>query len=811
MTRDARQARPPRPALAAGLCLVLLAVGVLLAAAATSPPVPLELPLPPSLLPVLLVPAYVFASRVTIDFEVRGNAHGVTLGQLPLALGVLLVPPGAHLAAAVSAALLIAVARRQQLLKALYNISVAGFEVGVVAFAVTQAPAWSADGPGLWLWLWLWLGLLSSDLVGGLALSGVWWLLRMPLTAQQVVQPLLLKTITSTASTALALITLSAAFAQPASIALVLVMATLLTVTYRNHRRLLTQQATTQELYAFVRDLGPVDADTDAARPVLEQVRLLLHAERLDLLTRRRDGRWERLEVGEEAPFVRAPARAPVAPVTRRPALVEQAGVAVMSTPLFGTEGFLGLLTAHGRLGDARDFDLGDVQLLETVGSELATALERGQLIADLQRTATTDSLTGLPNLAETTRLIDEMLTDGGCLVLAALTVDSFREVNDTLGHVVGDALLLETADRLRRTHPAALIGRIGGGRFAVAMPVARDEVSPHLFGLGLRALVEGEARVGQIGTHVRLSVGVAQGPDDGADAGTLLRRAETAMSSARRLHGGPVAWAPAYEVEGQRRLAVVTALREAVTTGAIGLAFQPKVCARSGRVTGIEALARWTHPALGRVSPAEFVPLAETSGAIGPLTSTVLLQAATACRGWQHQAPGVGVSVNVSAQTVLDAGFVSEVAGVLSKAGLPAELLTLELTEGVLVGDPLLAGERLGELRALGARIAVDDFGTGYSSLTYLKGLPVDEVKIDKGFVAGLGADPADAAVVRAVVDIAHTLGLTVVAEGVETEKQQRQIAQLGVDESQGYLHAMPLPAESMAAWLRARAHSLS
>jgi EAL domain-containing protein (putative c-di-GMP-specific phosphodiesterase class I) len=208
----------------------------------------------------------------------------------------------------------------------------------------------------------------------------------------------------------------------------------------------------------------------------------------------------------------------------------------------------------------------------------------------------------------------------------------------------------------------------------------------------------------------------------------------------------------------------------------------------------------------LGRVSPAEFVPLAETSGAIGPLTSTVLHQAATACRGWQRQAPGVGVSVNVSAQTVLDPAFVREVATVLSTAGLAAELLTLELTEGVLVGDPLLAGERLGELRALGARIAVDDFGTGYSSLTYLKGLPVDEVKIDKGFVAGLGADPADAAVVRAVVDIAHTMGLAVVAEGVETERQQDELLRLRVDEAQGYLHAVPMPAQSVGSWLRHR-----
>ena len=277
-------------------------------------------------------------------------------------------------------------------------------------------------------------------------------------------------------------------------------------------------------------------------------------------------------------------------------------------------------------------------------------------------------------------------------------------------------------------------------------------------------------------------------------------------MHSARRAHGGPVLWEPAYEVQGQRRLAVVTALREAVSSGAIGVAFQPKVETSTGRPSGVEALARWTHPALGAISPDEFIPLAEASGLMGPLTSTVLRQSLTACNGWQRRAPGVGVAVNVSADTVLDPSFVTEVAAVVTATGVTPDLLTLELTEGVVVSDPALAAVRMGELRALGVKLSVDDFGTGYSSLTYLKGLPVDEVKIDKGFVDGLSTDPADRAVVRAVVDIAHTLGLRVVAEGVEQEEQQGILRALGVDEVQGYLHARPMPALEVAAWLRAR-----
>jgi EAL domain-containing protein (putative c-di-GMP-specific phosphodiesterase class I) len=339
-----------------------------------------------------------------------------------------------------------------------------------------------------------------------------------------------------------------------------------------------------------------------------------------------------------------------------------------------------------------------------------------------------------------------------------------------------------------------------------VALPSAAVGGDPEHFGLSLRSQVEGTAQLGAVGTHLRLSVGLASAPEHGTSGAVLLQRAETAMHSARDAGGGPVLWAPAYEVQGSRRLAVVLALREALTSGALGVAYQPKVSTRDGRVEGVEALARWTHPALGVVGPAEFVPLAEASGLMGPLTATVLRQSLTACREWQRVAPGVGVSVNVSADTVLDAGFVTEVAGMLAATAVPSRLLTLELTESVLLRDPTLAAERMAELRALGLELAVDDFGTGYSSLTYLRGLPVDEVKIDKGFVDGLAADQADRAVVKAVVDIAHTLGLRVVAEGTEHEEQLTVLRMLGVDQVQGFLHARPMPTAEVATWLRAR-----
>ncbi|MCW2667897.1 MAG: putative Diguanylate cyclase/phosphodiesterase, partial [Frankiales bacterium] len=467
--------------------------------------------------------------------------------------------------------------------------------------------------------------------------------------------------------------------------------------------------------------------------------------------------------------------------------------------------GLLGVLTVTDRLGTARGFDMQDLRLLEAVSAALGTALERGRLLADLGRAATTDPMTGLPNLAATTRQVNDLLaTHADGIVLAAITVESFRDVNDTLGHQVGDDLLREVAGRLLACSPGAVVGRIGGGRFAVALPAAQASAGAEMVGLGLRTGVEGPAQLGAVSTHVRLVVGVVEAPAHGREAETLLRRAETAMNGARAAGGGPVLWEPAYEVRGQRRLAVVSALREALATGSVGLAFQPKCDVVTGRVTGVEALARWSHPALGQIGPDEFVPLAEASGLMGQLTSTALRQALTACRGWQDRAPGVGVAVNVSADTVLDPVFVTEVAATLALTGVAAGLLTLELTESVLLADAELARERMGELQALGLRLSVDDFGTGYSSLTYLKGLPVAEVKIDKAFVTDLVEDQADQAVVSSVVSIAHILGLRVVAEGVQDEAQLAVLRRLGVDEAQGFLHARPMPVAEIRTWLR-------
>lgn len=798
-----------RHACAVLLGCLLIVVGVA-ATALARPPELIDMQLPLLAVLAVMVPAYIAGNKYTLDFEFRRDAHAVTLVQLPLALGVFLVAPLIHLAARVVATIVFVISDRQPPVKVAYNLGVSAIEVGAATLAVSLvAPS---TGPSYWLALYA--GLVIGDAAGAVVLGAIWRLLGIPSGGGMTIRAMATTAPVALMFTGIAVVSVTAVASELWTAPLLLGLVAGLVLAYRAHRRIVTQQQATELLYDFVKDLGPLDLHDPEVDQVLQRVRSLVHTRQLDLVVRQGDV-WHHLRVSDDGGTVRSleHRRPPALQVTTTEAALVRGGQGnadTMATPLVGAAGLTGVLTATQRLGAARGFDMRDLRLLETVGSELSIALERGRLLGDLGRAATTDPLTGLPNLAQTTRLLADLLSKSPQgVVLAAIAVDSFREVNDTLGHQVGDELLVEVSSRLITARPGAVIGRIGGGRFAVALPLASDDHDPELVGLGLRSQVEGRAQLGAVGTHIKLSVGVALAPDHGREAATLIRRAETAMYSARHAHGGPVLWEPAYEVTGTRRLAVVTALREALSSGAIGVAYQPKIDAASGDVCGVEALARWTHPALGAISPDEFIPLAEASGLMGPLTATVMRQSLTACKGWQRRAPNVGVAVNVSAGSVLDPSFITEVASALTLAGVPAQVLTLELTESVLVDDPVLAATRIGELRALGVKLSVDDFGTGYSSLTYLKGLPVDEVKIDKGFIRGLIDDPADRAVVRAVVDIAHTLGLSVVAEGVEHEAQNGILRALGVDVLQGFLHARPMPALEVGAWLKRRESS--
>ena len=421
------------------------------------------------------------------------------------------------------------------------------------------------------------------------------------------------------------------------------------------------------------------------------------------------------------------------------------------------------------------------------------------------QHDALHDALTGLPNRILLHDRLEQALLlarrEGGGVAVMLLDLDGFKEINDTLGHHEGDSLLCDVAERLAGAVRASdTVARLGGDEFAI---VLRDTRSPsealRIAGGLAGAMARPFDSHNGLRLDVRASIGVAMAPQHGQDAATLIRHADIAMYQAKHSGGGEQLYAAARDDSSPERLQLVADLRAAIESRELVMHFQPKVALETGRVEGLEALARWEHPRRGLLTPEHFIDIAERSGLIGPLTLLALDCALVECRAWRDAGLEVTVAVNLSARSLRDGRIVADVEDALTRHGLPGRLLQLEITENSFVADPETARRVLNELRALGVTIAIDDFGTGYSSLAHLKDLPVDELKIDRKFVRGLVSGSADAAIVRSTVQLAHDLGLRVVAEGVEESSVLVHLKDVGCDAVQGFLFGRPAPASAL------------
>lgn len=445
-------------------------------------------------------------------------------------------------------------------------------------------------------------------------------------------------------------------------------------------------------------------------------------------------------------------------------------------------------------------------------GSVVALALRRGRR-REVSRAATRDALTGLPNRTTVRARLAAVLAAGrgsGCGLLLA-DIDDFKVVNDSLGHPVGDEVLVAVAARLRdRVRPTDTVARVGGDEFAV---VVEDVTAAELEHLAQRLVDAFRAPfpVGDLMVRLSVSVGMVatscpHGCTDGCDVDSVMRNADLAMYAAKRTEGSAVStYHPTMHDAVVQRLRLEVELHDAIERREFVVAFQPLVRLSGSRVMGAEALVRWAHPERGMLGPAEFLPLAEETGLINQIGHWVLREAVFHASRWRRL-PGHGafmVSVNVSARQFERDSFVAEVRRCLIEAGLPGEALVLELTETVLMADVASSAEQLSRLKALGVQVAVDDFGTGYSSLAYLRQFPVDALKVDRTFVAGVAADGDDNAVVRAVCQLGAALGLEVVAEGIETAGQLDALRALRCGYGQGYLFGAPDTPEAMEALL--------
>ncbi|MET7488608.1 bifunctional diguanylate cyclase/phosphodiesterase [Streptomyces sp. NPDC005538] len=420
------------------------------------------------------------------------------------------------------------------------------------------------------------------------------------------------------------------------------------------------------------------------------------------------------------------------------------------------------------------------------------------------------DPLTGLPNrqwlLERIWTALDDAERIGAKAALMLIDLDRFRSVNDTLGHLAGDRLLLQIADRLRVALPrGAEAARLGGDEFAVLLPVADSTTSATRVARNLVAALSSPLDLDGLTLVLEASAGVAVFPDHALDAEGLLRRADVAMYQAKRDRTGVEVYESKRDSNTPDRLGLLGDLRRALDAHEVQLHYQPKV-RFDGQVAGLEALVRWVHPERGKVPPDEFIAIAESSGLMPHLTEYVLDTALAQVARWRAQGLFVPVAVNVSPRDVHTPGFAGSVAARLARHGVPAGSLQLEITEHVLLEDPQRAADTLNGLTGHGVKMSLDDFGTGYSSLVHLRRLPVSELKIDRSFVARLAVDTEDAEIVRCTVDLAHSLGLLVVAEGVEDDETWERLRDLGCDAVQGWLVAAAMPPEDMTAWLLAR-----
>jgi diguanylate cyclase (GGDEF)-like protein len=480
--------------------------------------------------------------------------------------------------------------------------------------------------------------------------------------------------------------------------------------------------------------------------------------------------------------------------------------VPTQAVPAFSTVAGLGVLIVGTQV---------PVSPLAIILAGLALALAALPLLfrhrirlADVSRQARTDELTGLPNRRALYTDVPRRLAADSRRQSAVLLLDldKFKEINDSLGHDVGDGLLVQVAARLAgQLRPVDLLARMGGDEFVIHLDDCGAGQSVAV-ALKLRAVLAEPYDLGSVTVQVNASIGIAHYPEQGQDLTMLLRKADLAMYLAKSTHSGHYAYQDGDDNAGPARFHTVEALNTALLNDQLLLHFQPKVSLGTGEVRGVEALVRWEHPTQGLLEPDAFLKRFEEAGLMRALTSIVLRKALDQAALWRAQERPLTVAVNISAFSIIDSELPAQIGAMVADRGLPASVLVLEITEDLLVADRDRARSVLSRLRAMGVRIAVDDFGKGYSSLSYLRELPIDELKLDKSFILSMADDARATALVVSTIDLAHSLGLEMTAEGVESSAAYESLSDYGCDVAQGYFMSRPVPAAELDEWFAER-----
>lgn len=784
-----------------------------------------------------LVAAFGIARILGIEVDVRRDAARITPTEIPLVFGLLYLPGTVVLAAYVGVVVIARLLRRDTWSKLLFNASYA-----ILTVAITDLLARLVLEPAL-PWLPRWLAVLAGFVIAHAITSGLTWAFLVLLDRRrpgESARPVMHLYLTGLFNAALGLTAAETVRMVPWGLLLVGLLTVTVAAVYRAYYGLLRDHRDLGVLNDLSLRVGVVgrgavrqgddepELDEESWSTAMELARVQLNATRVVLHRMSAQGGLRTVVAGLPLPrplsshdvsaVLGADPLAGTGQVLRlaesssdpavAAALTARAATEVLVAPLRGAGQLLGVIEVHDRQSRLRRFGAADERLVETMASHLATALDNRRLLAQLRHDAYHDSLTSLRNRLGFREAAAEVLRrDVTPCTVIVVELGLLSSVNDALGHVWGDRVVLGAGERLRRTLPAGtLTARLERDTFA-ALLVGIEEAGALQLAEQVQATLSAPYPVDKLAVECTAVVGLAfTGIEPTRDADTLLQRADVALHAAHAGEETVRSYLPSMGQVLLRRFQLVTQFRHALDTGQVNVHFQPQLALSTRQVIGVEALVRWHHPEFGTVDPGEFVTLVETTGLIDPLTDYVIDRSLAQCRSWLDRGLSLSVAVNLSVRNLADAEFPRRVTDALRRHRVPPALLGFELTESAVMSDPEQALPVLRGLHGLGVRIAVDDFGTGYSSLAYLRRLPVDEVKIDKSFVMGLSSDLGDLAVVRAIIDLGHSLGLIVVAEGVEQDATRDQLMEMGCDVAQGFLISRPLGRDRFDAWLAAR-----
>ena len=761
---------------------------------------------------------------------IRRSTYSIVLVEVPFVLVLYYLPPPMVICVVAAGTLVTQLIRSAVITpsKLWFNVAKSSTGITLALLVIAAFPAYDGRDPRTWLVLAA--ALLVYTAVDVASVAGVMSVVQGFRAGQDVLRSGVSVLIVASINTVIGLVFLVALDATYWSAVPLAVLVAALILMLRSFAEFFRQHRTLAEVYELTKAVREVGADSGLPDALLSRVQSLMRSEYATLwlapqgrhpevlLTARVENRGL-LDLSPAPASIREQAVADGGTLAVGPSFADTQELRkplraskikdILIVPLRSGQTTIGTLEVVNRLGDTRSFRSADIQVLETIAAHAAAAVENGRLVDRLLYDAYHDRLTALPNRRRLTDALAESVkvrAEDEVVAVMLFDVDGQRDVNESMGHAAGDKLLAEVATRLRAiAGPGALVGRIGGDEFVVTLRAESTDATVQM-ATEMREQMRGPMTVGTLTLDVDTAVGVAVYPDHGGDPETLLQRAELAANSAKVLPYGVQLFHPALESRAVRRLGIAADLRTALDNGALDVYFQPKVTLTDRHLVGVECLARWQHPAQGEVAPEDFVAVAEHTGQLSRLTEVVLTQGLRRCREWADQESPLSIAVNLSVRTLLDSRFPDQVASLLEEYGVAAAQVTFEISEPGMLGDIERVLPTLYRLRDLGVRLSVDDFGTGASSLSYLRQWPVHEVKIDDSFVQGMATDTGDLAIVRAVISLAREFGLTVVAEGVESELTLDLLEEMGCEIGQGYLFSRPLPYERLEAWFHAQ-----